>query len=83
MYAQAGENERATTELEEKALILAYLPAQMSREDIVKLVEAAIAQTGATGQSDMGKVIASVRQKAGAGADGALIASITKEKLSL
>lgn len=83
LYATAGENERANTELAEKALIQAYLPVQLSEEETTELVQQVIKETGATGQADMGKVIAGVRQKAGAGADGALIANITKEKLGL
>ncbi len=83
LYIQGGAQERADKELTEKAIIEAYLPAQLSEAEITQLVEAAISQTGATGQQDMGKVIGAVRAKAGASADGALIARLTKEKLGL
>lgn len=83
LYIQGGSQDRADKELTEKALIETYLPAQMSEQEVAQLVEAAIAQTGASGQQDMGKVIGTVRAQAGASADGGLIARITKEKLGL
>jgi uncharacterized protein YqeY len=82
LYSQGGNNDRATAELEEKAIIEAYLPAQLSEAEIVSLVEAAINETGAQGMANLGQVIAAVRAKAGAGADGALIARLAKEKLN-
>jgi uncharacterized protein YqeY len=82
MYAEAGESERAAKEQAEKTIIAAYLPEQMSEEQIVKLVEGQIsAKPGAT-MADMGKLIGAVKAKAGASADGAVIARIVKEKLA-
>jgi uncharacterized protein YqeY len=81
LYVQGGSQDRADAELAEKKIIEAYLPAQLSEEEIVKLVDEAIQQIGATEQKDMGKVIGAVRSKAGATADGALIAKLAKEKL--
>ncbi len=83
LYKQGGRQEKADAELAEKAIIGEYLPEQMNEADIVKLVDEAIQQTGAQGQKDMGKVIGAVKQKAGASADGSLIAKIAKEKLSV
>lgn len=82
LYKQGGNQEKADAELAEKALIETYLPAQLSEDEIAKLVDEAIAVTGATGQSDMGKVIGFVRGKAGASADGSVIARLAKERLS-
>jgi uncharacterized protein YqeY len=81
LYVQGGNQEKADAELTEKAIIETYLPAQLSEKEIAKLVEEAIAATGASGVQDMGKVIGMVRGKAGASADGGLIAKITKDKL--
>ncbi len=81
LYKQGGDEQRAAAELTEKAIIDAYLPAQLSEDEITALVEEAIAQTGASGPQGMGQVIGQVKAKAGAGADGALIARIAKEKL--
>ncbi|MEK7594752.1 MAG: GatB/YqeY domain-containing protein [Patescibacteria group bacterium] len=81
MYVQGGDQVRADKELEEKAILEAYLPEQLNEEDIAKLIDAAIAETGATGLADMGKVIGKVKGQAGATADGSIIARLTKEKL--
>ena len=83
LYQQAGDQTRAGAELAEKAIIEGYLPAQLSEAEIARLIDEAIAATGATGQADMGKVIGAVRARAGATADGTLIARLTKEKLGL
>lgn len=82
MYVQGGDQSRADAELAEKSIIENYLPEQLSEADIAKLVEEAIAATGAQGPAGMGQVIGAVRAKAGAAADGAVIARIAKEKLS-
>jgi hypothetical protein len=81
MYVQGGGQARADSELAEKAIIDAYLPAQLSEAEISKLIDDAIAKTGASGQSAMGQVIGQVKQQAGATADGAVIARLVKEKL--
>jgi hypothetical protein len=83
LYVQGGNQERADQELSEKKIIEGYLPEQLSEAEIAQLVDEAIGSTGASGQADMGKVIGAVRAKAGATADGALIAKITKEKLGI
>jgi uncharacterized protein YqeY len=82
LYKQGGDEDRQSDELAEKAIIEEYLPEQLSEEELGKLVDEAIAATGAKEPKDMGKVIGMVRSKAGAGADGGLIAKIAKEKLA-
>lgn len=82
LYKQGGNNEKAEAELAEKAVIEAYLPAQLDEPAINKLIEEAIAATGASGPQDMGKVIGQVKAKAGAAADGSVIARLAKEKLT-
>jgi uncharacterized protein YqeY len=81
LYVQGGSQDRADAELAEKKIIEEYLPEQLGEDEIAKLVDEAIQQTGATEQKDMGKVIGMVRSKAGASADGSLIAKLAKEKL--
>jgi uncharacterized protein YqeY len=81
MYVQGGDQARAEAELAEKAIIEAYLPAQLSEAEIIKLIDEVIAQTGASGQAAMGQVIGQVKQKAAAAADSAVIARLAKEKL--
>jgi hypothetical protein len=81
MYKQGGSQQRAEAELTEKAIIDAYLPAQLSEDELAKMVDEAIQQTGATSPAQMGQVIGQVKAKAGASADGAIIAKIAREKL--
>lgn len=82
LYVQGGNQERADAELVEKALIEKYLPAQLSEEEILQLVDDAISSTGASGPQGMGQVIGAVKAKAGASADGSVIARLAKERLS-
>lgn len=81
MYVQGGNQARADQELAEKAIIEEYLPIQLSDEEVVKMIDEAIKEIGATGLQAMGQVISQVKQKAGPAADGGRIARLTKEKL--
>jgi len=82
LYLKAGDQERASKELVEKRIIEVYLPAQLSEEEIAKHVDAVIADLGISDNKAMGKVIASVKQRTGGAADGAVIARLVKERLS-
>ncbi len=81
MYVSGGDQTRADSELAEKAIIDAYLPAQLSEAEVSKLVEKVISQTGASGLQSMGQVIGQVKQRTGAAAEGSMIARLVKEKL--
>ncbi len=81
IYKKAQEEARAQKELEEKQIIDAYLPEQLSEDEIKTAVEAEIAQLDSPSKSDMGKIIGAVKAKLGAQADGALIAKLVKERL--
>ncbi len=63
LYDKGGRAELATQEREEIAIISAYLPKQMSEDDVKAAISAAIAETGAAGMKDMGKVIGVLRAK--------------------
>lgn len=82
LYAQNGREESAKDETREAEILSAYLPVQLSQEQLTAVVEAAIKQLGANGPSDMGKVIGVVKSKVGSSADGAAIASKVKQQLS-
>lgn len=82
LYVQGGSQERADKELAEKAIIEAYLPAQMSEEEITTIIDAIIAEQGAEGMQAMGKVIGAVKAKTGNSADGSVIARLVKERLN-
>jgi uncharacterized protein YqeY len=81
LYRQGGGESRALQEEAEKEIIDAYLPKQLDEAEIVKMIEEAIQQIGATGIQAMGQVIGQVKGKAGPAADGAVIARLTKERL--
>ena len=82
LYQQGGSAERAGAELAEKAIIDAYLPEQMSQEEVAKIVDEQIADAGSPGMQDMGRIIGAVKAKTGGQADGGLIARLVKERLS-
>lgn len=81
-YVQGGAQDRADKELAEKLIIDAYLPKRLDQAEIETIINDVLAQTEVKEASSMGKVIAQVRAKAGANADGALIAKLVKEKLA-
>ncbi len=81
-YRDAGRGELATHEAFEAELIEAYLPQQLSDEELDALVRDAIAATGATSPREMGKVIGQVKGAAGGRADGGRIAARVKEVLA-
>ena len=63
LYDKGGRAELAAAEREEIAIISAYLPKQMSEDDVKAAIAAAIAETSAAGMKDMGKVIGVLRAK--------------------
>ena len=63
LYDKGGRAELAAQEREEIAIISAYLPKQMSEDDVKAAIAAAIAETGAAGMKDMGKVIGVLKAK--------------------
>jgi uncharacterized protein YqeY len=63
LYDKGGRPELAAGEREEIAIISAYLPKQMSDDAVTAAIKAAIAETGAAGMKDMGKVIGVLKAK--------------------
>jgi uncharacterized protein YqeY len=81
-YREAAREDLAEGEDFEAQLIETYLPAELSDEQVDELVGAAIAETGAESQRDMGKVIKHVMAASGGNADGRLVSTKVKEALS-
>lgn len=81
-FTAGNRKDLADKEVEELKLLEIYLPEQMGEEEITKLVDEAIAQTGATSAADMGKVMGALMPKTKGKADGSLVSKIVKEKLS-
>lgn len=63
-------------------ILMNYLPEQLSEGEVVKIVEEAIVQTGASSMKDMGKVMGIVTNATKGKADGKLIADLVKQALS-
>ncbi|HEU5156023.1 MAG TPA: GatB/YqeY domain-containing protein [Streptosporangiaceae bacterium] len=80
-FADAGRTEQAAAERAEGEVINGYLPAQLSDEDLSRLVSAAIAETGASGPKAMGQVMKVVRPKVGDRAEGGRVAAEVKRQL--
>ncbi|AKM83374.1 hypothetical protein A2422_04160 [Candidatus Woesebacteria bacterium RIFOXYC1_FULL_31_51] len=72
--------ERIDQETKELAILQEYLPPEISQDEIIKLVDAAILELKVSSISDMGKVIGLVKSKS-PGVDGSTLAEIVKQKL--
>lgn len=80
---RSGNREEAALKEEAELKILgSYLPAQMSQEDLSKIVDEAITEIGASSLADMGKVMGVAMGKVKGQADGGTVSAIVKEKLS-
>jgi uncharacterized protein YqeY len=82
LYEKGGRPELAAQERDEIAIISAYLPQQMSEEDIKTAIADAVAATGATGMKDMAKVVAALKAKHAGRMDFAKAATLIKATLS-
>ena len=80
-YEQANRPELAEVEKAEIAVLEKYLPAAMSHEDLVKLIEGAIAELGATSKKDMGKDMKLVQERTEGRADNKAISSEVSSRL--
>jgi uncharacterized protein len=81
-YRSAGRTDLVEQEEMELAIISGYLPEAMSDEELTKLVEVAIADTGATSPAQMGVVIGRVMGEVGGRAEGGRVSQVVREKLS-
>jgi len=82
IYKEQKREDLAQPELDQATVIEQFLPAQLSEAEIETKVEEIIAQTGAAGMKDMGKVMGLASQELAGKADGKTISMIVKRKLS-
>ncbi|HSX34415.1 MAG TPA: GatB/YqeY domain-containing protein [Candidatus Saccharimonadales bacterium] len=82
LFKQGGNNEKAEAELTEKKVIEAYLPQQLSDDELSSIVDEVVGGLSVTGPQAMGQAIGAVKQKVGATADGSRIAQLVKERLN-
>jgi uncharacterized protein len=81
-FSAGGRLDLADKESKELAILKAYLPAEISAEELKKIVNEAIASTGAVGVKDMGKVMKEVLAKTAGSADGKMVSEMVKSGLS-
>jgi uncharacterized protein YqeY len=81
-FDKAGRTDLATQEREEKAIIEAYLPSQMSADDVRAAAKAAVAAVGAVSVKDMGKVMTELKAKYAGRMDFAKANAVVKELLT-
>ena len=81
MYAKANAQDRVENEKAELTILQKFLPAEVTEEEVEKLVNESIRELGAKDLSSMGKVIADVKTK-NSGVDGSLVAKLVREKLN-
>lgn len=81
IFSQQGREDLAAPELAQVAVLEQFLPEQLSDKEIEKVVEQTIANTGASGMKDMGKVMGMVSKELAGKADGKTISNIVKNKL--
>ena len=81
-YTDAGRDDLAAKEQAEIDVLQPYLPEQMSEDEVRKLVDEAVASTGATSPRDMGRVMGALMPKTKGRADGKLVSSLVNEALA-
>lgn len=82
IYRENNRVELAEPEEEEVKILQAYLPQQLSEEELQKIIDEKIDTLGVSGMQGMGAVIGAVKSQVGNTADGALIARLAKNRLT-
>ena len=80
-FTKGGRQDLADKEQAEVVVLEAYLPAQMSREELEAMVKTAVAESGAQGAKDMGKVMKVLVPMLAGRADGRLVSELVKNAL--
>ncbi len=81
-FEAAKREDLAEIERAEIVVIEAYLPAKMGEAEIVAAIQAAIAETGASGPADMGKLMGALKPKLAGQADMGLVSKLVKQQLA-
>ena len=82
MYREGNRPDLVEKEEAELEILLGFLPAQLSSEEIEALVERVIAETGAQGAKDMGRVMKALTPLTAGKADGKTVSDTVKQKLA-
>jgi uncharacterized protein len=81
-FADAGREEQAEAERAEAAIYEAYLPAQLTDDELAALIDRVIGDVGATGPQDLGAVMKAAMPETRGRADGGRVSAIAKAKLT-
>ncbi|RZQ54713.1 glutamyl-tRNA amidotransferase [Pseudoalteromonas phenolica] len=81
-YKDAGRDDLAEIEANEIEALEAFLPQPLTEEEVIALIDAAIAESGAAGMQDMGKVMGLIKAKAEGKADLGKVSGLIKQRLS-
>lgn len=81
-FEQANREDLASKLRDEIAVLVVYMPEQLSEEEVSKIVVEAIADVGASTKADMGKVMGAVMPKVKGKADGGLVNRLVQQHLS-
>ena len=81
-FEKSGREDLINQNKEEIEILSAYLPKQLSVEEIENIVKAVISETGATGMKDMGPVMKKAKEQIGAAADGKTVSDVVKKLLN-
>ncbi len=81
-YKKANREDLVEKEERELKIVQEFLPEPLSKEEIEKIVEEVIKETGASSMKDMGKVMKTVMEKVKGRAEGSIVSQIVKSKLS-
>jgi len=81
-FTKGNRLEMAEKEKKELEMLKAYLPPELSAEQIKVLIEEVIISTGGTGAKDMGRVMKELTVKIAGGADGKLVSDLVRQRLS-
>jgi uncharacterized protein YqeY len=81
-FRSGGREEQAAKEERELAVIKEFLPEPIEEEELERIIDDAIAETGATSLRDLGRVMADVMPQVAGRADGSLVSQLVREKLA-
>jgi uncharacterized protein YqeY len=80
-FKAAGRDSMVQVEEEESAIITEFLPEPLSQDELSQIVDAAVAETGASSSADMGRVMGKVTPQVKGRADGKAVAELVRAKL--
>ena len=81
-FRSAGREEQAAKEERELAVIEEFMPEPVDEDELERIIDDAIAETGATSLRDLGRVMADVMPQVAGRADGSVVSQLVREKLA-